>query len=403
MEFNDLIKLRRSTRSYTDKSVPSEVILDIFEQVKHAPCSCNRQFWKFIVVDKQTFQKKLQKHCSTIAAINPPQVIFALYDTRYNNENHANYQSVAGAVMTLIYAAKDRGVDSCWMAGFGDEVNIRKELAVPDRFRVVCAICIGYGSDHHDIRAKKRPVLEILDFNEYSEKVCIPNSWNPKDWSRELHAKNLDYTVFAKSPSAKFYKPYMRNEFQAGLKWVPKIKGKILYFNPFAGNYLIPLIKEGMDFTVWSISEQVSEFIKNKCENEGVVSPNFITSLDKTSLKDESYDAVFCFDQLEKFSKKDQEFFLSEFKRVLKPKGRMYVMRANWFSPYWISWKLSLIFSKTGPGLRGAFRPALPWEHLKGFKLVSSEGISIFPKMLHSKKSKLFKYFTKTLAQVYEK
>ena len=49
----DLIKSRKSVRSYLDKKIPKEDLLTILQAGHLAPSWMNSQPWKFIVVEKQ--------------------------------------------------------------------------------------------------------------------------------------------------------------------------------------------------------------------------------------------------------------------------------------------------------------------------------------------------------------
>jgi nitroreductase len=48
----DAIRVRRSVRAYEDRPVPREMIEAIIDAGNWAPCGCNQQRWRFVVVQR---------------------------------------------------------------------------------------------------------------------------------------------------------------------------------------------------------------------------------------------------------------------------------------------------------------------------------------------------------------
>ena len=63
MDFFETINKRRSSRKFTDKSVPDEVMKKSFEAAIKAPNSSNLQTWRFWWVRDQEKKKKLVEFC----------------------------------------------------------------------------------------------------------------------------------------------------------------------------------------------------------------------------------------------------------------------------------------------------------------------------------------------------
>ena len=55
----DVIKRRRSVRSYTDKAVPRDVLEAVIEAGNWAPTGHNQQRWRFVVVEEKAFRQRL--------------------------------------------------------------------------------------------------------------------------------------------------------------------------------------------------------------------------------------------------------------------------------------------------------------------------------------------------------
>ncbi|MBW2623366.1 MAG: nitroreductase family protein, partial [Deltaproteobacteria bacterium] len=61
MEFKELLKNRRSIRSFEDKEVPLEVIREIIDDSIKAPNASNKQAWNFIIINNKDYMKKLSE------------------------------------------------------------------------------------------------------------------------------------------------------------------------------------------------------------------------------------------------------------------------------------------------------------------------------------------------------
>ena len=59
MNFMELVQARESCRSYQDKPVTREQLVNIVEAGRLSPSGCNAQPWKFLVIDEPEAKAKL--------------------------------------------------------------------------------------------------------------------------------------------------------------------------------------------------------------------------------------------------------------------------------------------------------------------------------------------------------
>ena len=59
MEFHEVVRTRRSVRSYSSAPVSDEVLSRVLEAARIAPSGSNRQPWKFILVRDENLKKEL--------------------------------------------------------------------------------------------------------------------------------------------------------------------------------------------------------------------------------------------------------------------------------------------------------------------------------------------------------
>jgi nitroreductase len=208
MEFDEVIRTRRSVHQYSDADIGDETLYDIFEDVRHAPSSFNLQPWEFLVVrgdDLERLQSVAygQEHVTDAAAavvilgtLDPSdhaeRVTSDLLEKGYLPDEEAaearldtvddladadsetrrvwTTQSSTLAAMTLMHAAWGRGIASCPMGGF-DADALREEFDVSDDYEAVMLVTLGYPEDEApDIerpRKFRRPTDEFLHLDEF--------------------------------------------------------------------------------------------------------------------------------------------------------------------------------------------------------------------------------------------
>ncbi|RLI37815.1 nitroreductase [Candidatus Bathyarchaeota archaeon] len=149
MEFYEVIRTRRSIRSYKPDPVPEDVLRRVLEAARIAPSGSNRQPWKFIVVRDEEVKRRLVEACHNQSFIaEAPVVIVACgYNIHYNRGGYMGDMSmlvdVAIAFTHLILAARAEGLGTCWIGSFDNEA-VKRILNIPDDVNVVALTPLGY-------------------------------------------------------------------------------------------------------------------------------------------------------------------------------------------------------------------------------------------------------------------
>ena len=180
MEFMDVIRARKSTRSYMDKVVEEEKLKQLLEAARLAPSWANRQCWKYIIVNDKEKIKKLAAGIINSWMKNVKIVIVACADPKKSgSKNGMDYYLVDVAISMehLVLAATNLGLGTCWIGGF-DEAKVKKILNIPEKIRVVAMTPVGYPSGNgmrnkisrKIIRADTRkPLEEMINYNNWSD------------------------------------------------------------------------------------------------------------------------------------------------------------------------------------------------------------------------------------------
>jgi len=148
MEFKEVVKARYSCRSYLDRQVSEESLKAILEAGRLAPTAKNLQEHHVYVLQSEEALAKVDawSHCR----FGAPTVLAVTYDKNnvytYPGSNRQSGIEDAAIVAThMMLAAKDEGVDSCWLnAVHMDELH--EALGLPENEDIVMLLDLGYAS-----------------------------------------------------------------------------------------------------------------------------------------------------------------------------------------------------------------------------------------------------------------
>jgi nitroreductase len=178
MNFLELVQKRQSVRTYSDKLVEKEKLMNCLEAARLSPSACNSQPWRFIVVDEPALIEKVAKSTfSELVSFNkfslgaPVLVVVTA--------NKGNLKTKVGQVIKdlpyylidigiaaehFCFQAAEEGLGTCIMGWF-KEKELRKHISIPKDERVALVISVGYPKSD-TIRTKNRKSLEdISNFN----------------------------------------------------------------------------------------------------------------------------------------------------------------------------------------------------------------------------------------------
>jgi nitroreductase len=179
--YAELLKNRRSIRNYKNKEISAELMNEILNDTCQAPSSMNRQPWEFIIIKDKTLMEKISTESKNnlLSEIksDPNSEIKKYEDSLkgpfnvfYNapclvmivtKQNYWHCSCDCGLVAAyFMFAATARGLGTCWI-GLGENIqdpDIKKEIGLPEGYRVVSAIIVGYPEEVHPFPDRK-PVI----------------------------------------------------------------------------------------------------------------------------------------------------------------------------------------------------------------------------------------------------
>jgi len=173
MDILNLIKSRRSIRSFKPDPIPKEDLMKVLEAARWAPSAGNCQPWDFIVVTRDDLKRRL-----AIAALGQfwiteaPVIIVVCANIprtawRYGERGRSLYviQDTAAATQNILLTAHALGYGTCWVGAF-DEEEVKRALNIPRDVRPVAIIPLGKPNEK-PIAPPRIPLEEIIHWETY--------------------------------------------------------------------------------------------------------------------------------------------------------------------------------------------------------------------------------------------
>lgn len=166
--FIDLVSVRYSCRAYADREVPAAELDYILEAARLAPSACNRQPWRFVVVEKGDVDGRkavIDSYNREWIASAPMFIIVCGVPSegwvrRYDEHSHIDVDTSI-ATEHICLAAADRGLGTCWVCNFEPAV-LRAGLGLDETLVPIAIIPLGYPADDAKVPAKQRKTIDEI-------------------------------------------------------------------------------------------------------------------------------------------------------------------------------------------------------------------------------------------------
>ena len=149
MEFYDVIKTRRSIRSYKDAPILEDAMSRVLEATQISPSGHNRQFWKFYIVEDSEVKRRVAEGCDgQMWVADAPAVIVAVgYNVPFSRGGYMGdmtfVMDVTIAFTHLVLAARAEGLGTSWIGAFSND-GVKEAMGLPADENVVAVTPIGY-------------------------------------------------------------------------------------------------------------------------------------------------------------------------------------------------------------------------------------------------------------------
>ena len=163
-DFLEMIKTRRSTRSFKPDSVPEDLLDAVLEAGTYAPTGMNRQSPVIIAVSDKKYREKLSKLNAAIMGVDKdpyygaPTVVLVLADPSANTF----VEDGSCVLENMMLAAASLGLGSVWVHRereiFDSERGkaLLREWGLDETLRGVGSIALGYPASEPGEPAKRK-------------------------------------------------------------------------------------------------------------------------------------------------------------------------------------------------------------------------------------------------------
>ena len=170
MDVVQAIKSRKSVRSFLDKPVESEKLVNVLEAARLAPSIFNRQEWRFVIVRDVENKRKLVNYAKSPSFISEaPVVIVACAkpnETVMSCNQPCYIIDVTIALDHVTLAAIEYGLGSCWSCLF-DENKVKEIFGIPEEIRVIALMPLGYPTDPSLSEKRRLPLAQLIKFETW--------------------------------------------------------------------------------------------------------------------------------------------------------------------------------------------------------------------------------------------
>ena len=167
MDLLDVIKGRRSIRTYTDRPVPDDTLATLLEAAQWAPSASNQQRWRFVVVSDPA-TKELIRQVSPGIFVGPP--VYVVICTEEAPEatdwDRATYLADCSmAAQNMMLSAYSLGLGSCVVLSFSPPA-VQEILELPPNIKPALVVTLGYPAQQ-PVAPSRKPLSDIAFKEEY--------------------------------------------------------------------------------------------------------------------------------------------------------------------------------------------------------------------------------------------
>jgi len=168
MDVFECVSTLSSIRSYMQKVVPDEIIMEVLEAGRLAPSAHNDQPWDFILIRDKARLNDMEKYCMTGRFIT--QVDFAVVVV---TDSSSKWHEIDGtrAVQNMVLTAWSHKLGSCWI-GRLDKKGLMDYLNIPENLNILTVLPFGYFNDNLAGSEKYRKDRDqVFHLDSYGSKI----------------------------------------------------------------------------------------------------------------------------------------------------------------------------------------------------------------------------------------
>ena len=187
MEFDSVIRKRKSVRSFLSKRPSWKAILEAVESANQCSFAGNNNNLKFLVIEEKEKINKISKIAEQ-AWISESSILVLVCSDETNLENIYgergrvySRQQAGAAIQTFLLKIVDLGLSACWVGAYSDEI-LKEVLEIPQHIQIEAIIPVGYENKKAIAGKTRKKELENAVYWEKWENDKKPSLFKePKD------------------------------------------------------------------------------------------------------------------------------------------------------------------------------------------------------------------------------
>jgi nitroreductase len=171
MDFTETIKKRVSIRKYSDKKPKIVEIVKAVENANLAPSPGNLAILRYLIIEDPNKIEKIAEACQQefikqakilVIVCSESRNVTSAYDIRAKKyiKQHAG-----ASIENFLLNITDLGLASCWVGAFAEDL-IKDALEITEEIDIEAVLPVGYISKIHNLKPRKKPLLESRIFFE---------------------------------------------------------------------------------------------------------------------------------------------------------------------------------------------------------------------------------------------
>ena len=172
MNVFEAIKNRYSCRAYKSTLVPEYKLKKVLKAARLAPSAHNEQERKFVVVKNIKKRKELAEATLNQSFIAEAPIVIVAVATNPESVLTSGVPAyaldLAIAIDHVTLAATEEGLGTCWIGAF-DQEAVKKVLEIPEEFKVMALMPIGFPADKPKPKSRKE-MKEIVSYDSFKSR-----------------------------------------------------------------------------------------------------------------------------------------------------------------------------------------------------------------------------------------
>ncbi|MDD2955650.1 MAG: nitroreductase family protein [Oscillospiraceae bacterium] len=169
MDFSEVVRSRYSCKKFDGKAVEEEQLIKILEAGRLAPTAKNLQEQHIYVIQSAEGLAKIDNAtpcrygAGTVLAVAFHKENVYVYP---GGKRDSGVEDASIVATHMLLAARNEGVDSCWV-NFFDPEDLAKDLALPEDEEILMLLDLGYaaqGAGPLPNHSQRKPLSETVDY-----------------------------------------------------------------------------------------------------------------------------------------------------------------------------------------------------------------------------------------------